>query len=172
MIHFLLYITILTGGIAVGYLGAKPYENRVLHLEDLILTMKVLQAEMAYRRDPLPELLHSIGSKTSDKSGEFLTSVWKILTTEDNTDLYESWLKAVDKTYGESALVHEDRLILARAGIELGKTDLDNQEGLFVHLFGGLEKQIREAEEIRKTKGRVYRTLWTSAGILTIIILL
>lgn len=172
MIYFALYITILTGGIAVGYLAAKPYENRVLHLEDLVLTMRVLQAEMAYRRDPLPELLHNIGSKTKDKSGEFLTAVWEILTTGDNINLYESWKKAVDKIYGESALIDEDRLIIARAGIELGKTDLDNQEGLFAHFFKGLEKQIREAEEFRKTKGRVYRTLWTSAGVLTIIILL
>ncbi len=172
MLDLILYIAVLTAGTGVGYLTAKPYENRVSHLDDLILTLKVLQAEMSYRCDPLPVLLDRIGCRSRDKSGEFLTAVVKCLLTDNRCDLYECWKQSVNEVYGESALTDEDRFILSQGGIELGKTDLENHEALFIHLFTGLEKQRKEADEERKTKGRIYRALWTSAGVMAVIVLL
>lgn len=75
MINLMLYIIILIAGIGVGYLAARPYENRVMHLEDLILALKILQAEMEYRSDPLPILMERISSCTTGKAVIFFRTV-------------------------------------------------------------------------------------------------
>ncbi len=172
MLNFILCITILIAGIGVGYLAARPYENRVIHLDELLLTLKIMQAEMEYRSDPLPDLMHRMTHRTTGKASDFLGTVCRLLKKGDRYDLYESWKQAVDEVYGESALASEDRLILSQAGIELGKTDMSNQQAMFAHLFKGLEKQRKEADEARRTKGRIYRTLGTSSGVLAVIMLL
>ena len=172
MVSFILYITILVAGTGVGYLAARPYENRVIHLEDLILALKILQAEMEYRNDPLPELMERVASRTTGKATDFLQTVCTLLKKDDRYDLYDSWEQAVEDVYGESALVEEDRIILCHAGIELGKTDIASQQAMFSHLFKGLEKQRKQAEEERKAKGRIYRALGTASGVLAVIMLL
>ncbi len=172
MLDFILYITILFAGTGVGYLAARPYENRVIHLDELLLTLKILQAEMEYRSDPLPDLMDRIAGRTTGKASHFLSTVCQLLGKKDRYDLYESWKQAVDEVYGESALASEDKEILSQAGIELGKTDMANQHAMFAHLFKGLENQRKEADEERRKKGRIYRTLGASSGVLAVIMLL
>lgn len=172
MIKLFLYMIILTGGAGVGYLKARPYENRVMHLDDLILTLKTMESEMEYRSDPLPTLLERIGSKSKDKSGEFLTSLLRLLVDNERLDFYESWKMAVWKVYDGSSLNSEDMDILSKAGIELGKTDMENQKAMFAHLFSGLERQRKDAAEERRIKTKLYRTLGAASGALAVIMLL
>ncbi|HQC82421.1 MAG TPA: stage III sporulation protein AB [Bacillota bacterium] len=172
MINLMLYIIILIAGIGVGYLAARPYENRVMHLEDLILALKILQAEMEYRSDPLPILMERISSCTTGKAVVFFRTVCDSLKKDDRYDFSYTWKQAVEDVYSESALVEADRVILANAGIELGKTDMASQQAMFSHLFHKLEKQREQAEEERNTKGRIYRALGTASGVLAVIILL
>ncbi|MGI6733133.1 MAG: hypothetical protein ACOX4J_02985 [Anaerovoracaceae bacterium] len=172
MVNLMLYITILLAGVGVGYLAAKPYENRVIHLEDLILALKIMQAEMEYRNDPLPELMERIACHTTGRATDFLLAVCASLKKDDRYDFYAIWKQAVEDVYGESSLMEEDRMILSNAGIELGKTDIVSQQAMFSHLFKGLEKQRKQAEEERRAKGRIYQALGTASGVLAVIILL
>ncbi len=172
MLNLALYMIILLSGIGAGYMAARPYENRVIHLEDLTLVLKIMQSEMEYRSDPLPQLMERVSQRTKGKAGDFLQTVCRLLKEDDRYDFYDSWKQAVLEVYGESAFTEDDRLILSQAGIELGKTDLLNQQAMFSHLFNGLEKQRKEAGEERKTKGRIYRTLGAACGVLAVIVLL
>ncbi|GAB1475365.1 hypothetical protein MASR2M70_01970 [Bacillota bacterium] len=172
MISFFLYIIILAGGAGAGYLAARPFVNRVIHLDDLIITLKTLQSEMEYRGDPLPALLLRIANDTGGKPGEFFLRVLTLIEENKGMDFYRSWEKAVYEAYSDSALKEDDRLILSQVGIELGKTGIENQQALFAHAFTGLERQRKEADEERRSRGRVYRTLGTAAGILAVIVLL
>lgn len=172
MINIIFYIVILISGISIGYLGARKYENRVIHLDDLILILKTVQAEMEYRLDPLPVLLEQIGKSTDNSAGVFLLAVSNHLKDHGRFNLCESWEYAVLEVYENTALKEEDKTILSQAGIQLGKTDIENQESLFNHVFIGLNRQRVEADEERRTKGKVYRTLGIASGLLAIIILL
>ncbi len=172
MIKLILYIAVLAGGMGAGYLAGRPFENRVIHLDDLILTLKTLQAEMEYRGDPLPVLLLRIGESTEGKAGEFLLRVLTLIEENNDSDFYKSWKRAVEEIYLETALKEDDRLILSQTGIELGKTDIGNQQALFAHTFRGLERQRKEADEERKSRVRVCRTLGTASGVLAVIMLL
>ena len=172
MLGLILYLTILITAAGAGYMAARTYENRVIHLEDLILVLKILRSEMEYRNDPLPELMERIARRMTGKAGDFLNAVCSFLKGDDRYDFYDSWKEAVNKIYGESALAESDRSILSRAGIELGKTDMSNQLALFAHLFDRLEEQKKEADEERRKKSRICRTLGISLGVLAVIVLL
>lgn len=172
MLKLILYFIIIAAGTGTGYLMARPYENRILHLQDLISVLKILEAEMKYRRDPLPLLLKRIGKMSHNQAGEFFLRISEGLQSSYAFDFYGSWSWAVNEIYGESALTETDRSIISEAGIELGKTDMNNQHSLFARLFSRLEQQITEATEDKKTKGRMYQALGTAGGILAVIVLL
>lgn len=172
MINLIFYIVILISGICLGCLGARKFENRVIHLDDLILILKTVQAEMEYRRDPLPILLESIGEKVNNNAGMFLVTVSNHLKDRERFSFYESWKLSISEVYEGTALKEEDKNILSQVGTQLGKTDMENQQSLFTYVFNGLDRQRTEADEERRTKGKVYRTLGIASGLLAIIVLL
>ena len=172
MLKLLIYLTIIGSGAGAGFLMARSYDNRIFHLQDLITLLKILEAEMKYRQDPLPVLLSKIGELSSSLAGKFFLRVCHGLKEHYSFDFYGAWAWAVSDVYSDTALLEKDKEILSEVGIELGKTDLENQQSLFVRVFSRLEQQIAEAEEEKRTKGKVYRSLGTAIGILVVIVLL
>lgn len=172
MLDIILYLIIIGAGSGAGFLMAKPFENRIHHLQELITALKVLEAEMKYRMDPLPVLLKKIGELTFEQAGTFFLQVCNGLNGDYAYDFYKSWLWAVGEIYGQSALTERDREILSEVGLELGKTDLSTQQSLFVRVFARLEQQVAEAEGEKRIKGKMYQVLGTAIGVLVVIVLL
>ena len=57
-------------------------------------------------------------------------------------------------------------------GLQLGKSDIQGHAGVFSLTEAKLEAQIQEASEEKKAKGKMYRGLGFSAGILIAVILI
>lgn len=167
-----LCILIILSGIAIGHLKAKTYENRVYHLQELITTLKVLESEMKYRMDPLPDLLIRISKIKEGMSAVLMESAGLLLQSRNAFDLPGCWKEAVETAYMESALNKEDKRILTDLGIELGKTDMVNQSGMFQRTVSLLEAQAAEAAEDNKTKGKMYKSLGAAIGVLIVIVLI
>ena len=167
----ILCILIILAGIAIGQLKAKSYDNRVYHLQELITTLKVLESEMKYRMDPLPDLLLRVSKIKEGMSATLLESAGLLLKSRNAFDMPECWREAVETAYLESALNKEDRRILTDLGIELGKTDMKNQSGMFQRTVSLLESQVTEAAEDKKTKGKMYKSLGAAIGVLIVIVL-
>lgn len=163
---------ILLTGIGIGQLKAKTYDNRVFHLQELITTLKVLESEMKYRLDPLPDLFLRVSRIKDGMSRALLEIAGNLLKTQPSRDLPECWKEAVETAYLESALNQEDKRIICDLGIELGKTDISSQSSLFYRTFSLLEAQVEEATEEKKTKGKMYKSLGTAVGVLIVILLL
>ena len=172
MVKLMLCAVIIAAGVGAGYLKAKPYENRLLHLQDLTLALKALEGEMKYSRDPLGILLARIGEKLDNRAGVFFLEVRKNLEKEFSFDFQKAWNQAVAKVYGETSLTAEDRDIVCQLAGELGKTDLTGQGSFFQRAFEKLAEKEKEAGEIRITKGRMYRGLYTAVAVLIVIILI
>lgn len=172
MIRLILSLFIIGSSTGIGFLLSKGYENRISHLQDLITLLKVLEADMFYRMDPLPQLLNRIGNSHKELAGAFFVQVCKGLESQNSYDFYGSWTSAVGEVYSTSSLSEKDREILSEIGISLGKTDLSNQRSFFSQVYERLGQQIIEAVEIKKTKGKLYQTVMTALGVLTVIVLL
>ena len=165
-------ILILLSGVAIGQLKAKTFENRAYHLQELITTLKVLESEMKYRLDPLPDLFMRVSTVKPGMSGMLLESAGRFLKIHASTDFAECWKEAVETAYQESALNKEDKRIITDLGIELGKTDMESQSGMFSRTFSLLEAQALEAIEEKRTKGKMYKSLGPAIGTLIVILLI
>jgi stage III sporulation protein AB len=168
----ILCLLIIISGVGIGQLKAKTYDNRVYHLQELISTLKVLEAEMKYRMDPIPDLLLRLSGIKDGMSTAFFMTAGLLLKNQTGRDLSDCWQEAVDTAYQESALNKEDKRIIADMGIQLGKTDIENQFGMFQRTFSLLEAQTAEAIEEKKTKGKMYKSLGTAIGISVVILLI
>lgn len=167
-----LCIFIILAGVGIGLLKAKTYENRVYHLQELITTLKVMESEMKYRLDPLPDLFLRISKVKNGMSAALLETAGTLLKNQTARDLPECWKEAVETAYRESALNKEDKRILADLGIELGRTDMESQSGMFQRTLSLLEAQAAEAAGEQKVKGKMYKSLGTAIGILIVILLI
>ncbi|MGI6727808.1 MAG: hypothetical protein ACOX4P_04495 [Anaerovoracaceae bacterium] len=172
MLKLILFIIIIGSSSGAGYLITTPYENRIYQLQELTMTFKVLEAEMKYRKDPIPVLLYRIGKSNPGKAGDFFLKVHQGLKETYAFDFYSCWTWAIKEIYEDSALTEKDREVISEVGIELGKTDIDNQQSLFARVFSRLEYQVTDAEEEKKIKGKMYRSIGTAIGILVVIVLL
>lgn len=168
----ILLVLILLAGAGAGQLKAKTYENRVYHLQELITTLKVLESEMKYRLEPLPDLLLQVSRIKDGMSASFLMTAGLLLKNQADRDLPDCWKEAVETAFLESALNKEDKRILTDLGIELGKTDMESQSGMFRRTFSLLEVQTAEAVEEQRTKGKMYKSLGTAIGALIVILLI
>lgn len=172
LFKWVLCLFIILAGVGIGQLKAKSYDNRVYHLQELITTLKVLESEMKYRLDPLPNLFLRVSKIKSGMSGALLETAGMLLKNQAGRDLPDCWLEAVETAYLESALNKEDKRIIADLGIELGKTDMESQSSMFLRTFSLLEAQAVEAAEEKKTKGKMYKSLGSAIGVLIVILLI
>ncbi len=170
LFKLIICIIILLSGAGVGQLKAKTYDNRVYHLQDLLTTLKILESEMKYRLDPLPDLLMRVSTIKEGMSSELLEIAARLLREPSSPGLSACWEKAVEIAYRDSALNKEDKRIVADLGIELGKTDVANQHSMFHRTFSLLEVQVSEAVEEKRTKGKMYKSLGTAIGALIVIL--
>jgi len=168
----ILCIFILLAGVSIGQLKAKTYDNRVYHLQELITTLKILESEMKYRLDPLPDLFLRVSKIKAGMSADLLKTAGLLLKNQSTQDLPDCWKEAVEMSYLESALNKEDKRIITDLGIELGKTDMESQSGMFQRTFSMLEAQTAEAIEEKKTKGKMYKSLGSAIGVLIVILLI
>jgi stage III sporulation protein AB len=122
--------------------------------------------------DPLPDLLIRVSKLKEVMSATLLESAGLLLKSRNSFDLPECWKEAVETAYMEGALNKEDKRILTDLGIELGKTDMANQSGMFQRTISLLEAQAAEAAEEKKTKGKMYKSLGAAMGVLIVIVLI
>lgn len=168
----ILCILILLAGVGIGQLTARTFDNRVYHLQELITTLKVLESEMKYRLDPLPDLLLRVSQIKDGMSAVLLQTAGRLLKVHASHDFSDCWREAVETAYQESALNKEDIRIITDLGIELGKTDMENQSGMFLRTISLLEAQAAEAAEEKKIKGKMYKSIGTAVGALIVILLI
>ncbi|MDO4552423.1 MAG: stage III sporulation protein AB [Bacillota bacterium] len=169
---WILCVLLVGGAAAAGWMKARHFENRVAHLRDLQKALRALEAEMKYRRAPMPELFARLGEQTEGLAAVFFTGVGSRLKEGAQFDFSGLWTAQAEGAYEGSSLKEEDLRILRDMGMELGKTDIDNQEGLFREAFYRLGEAEKEAAEEKRTKGRMYKGLGVAAGAAAVVMLL
>lgn len=172
MIRLLLCGIILMAGLGAGFSLSRMLTNRRIRLEELLTALSILEGEMNYRMDPIPQLLARASAMAPGVSAEFLKRVCVCLEEKLASDFSGCFSLAMDQVYGEGTLKEEDLLALREFGVELGKTDLENQHSLFLRTRTRLSDQREKALAEERTRGRMYRCLGGAAGFLIVILLI
>lgn len=155
---------------SLGILKAQSYSQRLADLKDLKDMLKILQTEISYRKDPLPVAFARIASYKDTKAMNLLYECSRKM--QECRDLKQCWEEAENLAYRASCMNEEDRCIIKDLGLQLGKSDIQGQAAMFALAETKLSSQVDEAVHEKETKGRMYRGIGFSIGIVISIILI
>lgn len=172
MIKLILCGVVVLFSALAGWSKASVYSERVTLLTDLTTNLKYLESEMGYRMEPVPVILKRIGETRTNRGGAFFSETARLLESREAGSLREAWSAGMEHAFGTDVLTSEDRTIIEELGYELGGTDMASQRAMFAHCFTGLEQQTSAAKEDARVRGKMYRGLGISAGILTAVLFL
>src|SRR5690606_5116679 len=83
----------------------------------------------------------------------------------------EAWEFSLQEIWKKTALKKAELDILLQFGENLGRHDLEQQQKQIRLALTHLEREEKEAEEIQKSYGRMYRSLGILAGLLLTLLL-
>lgn len=163
---------ILTASSWFGYSLSHDYLMRLRNLEQFNKMLMLLKGEIKYNNSGINEAMIKIASQTDSVLGKFLEQVWNILNKGDNS-LKEAWDKGVEETLvNKTALKQEDIGVIKELGINLGITDRETQINNILNTMDVIGVKIKELNETRGEKCKLYRTLGIMAGVFMAIVLI
>ncbi len=112
-----------------------------------------------------------VGRKSNPIVGEFFMNTYRILSKKTGCSIEEAWDQAIRDNFLNTSLAKEDGEILKDFGKNLGSTDKENQLKNFKLIYLQLEKQQKDAENLKNKNAKMYKSLGALVGI-TIVILL
>lgn len=154
----------------LGYIKASAYRNRCMELENTIELIKLMDMELAYKKDPLAKSFNKIsGVKKS-----WFSSVLKACSTNlhNNYTLENAWKDAINEYRNKAPLKDKDINILNDFFIGIGKTDAEGQRKIFEPAIYRLKSNLKDAYDQEHKLGKMYIALGTAAGAVAVILLI
>jgi len=161
---------LLTASAALGFGAAGTLNARVYELENLILSLKTMEWELADRLAPLPELLRRSSSCISGVVKDFYLLCISGLEHRREAPFSQIWQEAA-----ESIPFHLDEHELSQLenlGSTLGRYDVTSQCAALRETREKLNVLLEKAREQKERMGRVYGTMGLASGALLVIVLL
>ncbi len=172
MINIIFSIGIILTTTLIGYVFAQSYEQRIRMLHHFIFSIKIMETDMSYKKSYLLDILIRL-SETKDRVvSNFFKGIYSEMHNNPGMDFETLWIKNADLFLKDTPFTNEDMKIIKELGKNLGKIDFINQEKLFQYIHKRLEIQLKEAEEQRDKKSRVYKNLGVAIGITIVVILI
>lgn len=171
-LRLLLAALALALGVWYGRVKANKLKNRAQALSALLEFSRHLEVQIRVGGFALPDALRECTSR--------FQGVWTGNYAQALCDAYGTrqsarglWLRALDTLQDETAaaLDKEDRGLLAAFGDQLAGHDLRAIGENFQYLQQRLAARIEEAEQQSKTKGKLYRTVASLAGLACAIVI-
>ena len=156
--------------IVCSYIGinkAKRFSIRVTKLRDLKSGFNIFKTKLEFTYEPIKEIFSEISKIVYSENNNIFKSY---VSNLENDNFEDAWNLAV----AENSLEYtkEDIEIINGFGKLLGKTDIKGQINEIEIADKFLDKQILEAEEIRKKNDKLYKSLGIIIGIGISIILI
>lgn len=171
-LRLLLAALTLALGVWYGRVKAAKLKSRAQALSALLEFSRHLEVQIRVGGFALPDALRECASR--------FHGVWTGGYAQALCDAYGDrqsarglWLRCLDALQDETAaaLDKEDRSLLAAFGDQLAGHDLRAIGENFQYLQQRLAARIEEAEQQSKTKGKLYRTVASLAGLACAIVI-
>lgn len=170
MLRLLGVILLGTGSTAMGLCAAKQLTGKVTELKGLICGLSFMQRGLASSAENLGSMLQSAAENTVGSAQKFFSAVYDNLRHSEGAPFFRCWNDALEETLTYSG--EKEKGYLRPLGNVLGCYDGDSQLSALERAIDQLGATLKEADESRKSKSKVYLTLGASAGLLLSILLL
>jgi stage III sporulation protein AB len=160
---------------ACGYLGffiGNSFNTRVEEIKRLRSSLKMLETEIIYLMNPLPEALLRVGTKIKGPVSFLYEYSSQLLLKKMGTPMDEIWKEAINNLASVSSLKKEELDILEDFGNSLGESDKEEQRKNLQFAQESLKIVERNAEDEKQKYEKMYKTLGVLAGIALALILI
>lgn len=169
MIFFkiIISITILCITSYIGIEKANYLKSREDILTDMITFLKLVENEMIYMLNSLPNSYEISRQRLSSKLKDVIGAI--VL------DMSEYGVDKIDMSITNninllSELNQYDKDIIISTLKNLGRSDLESQNNIIDNAITILRKQINEANSIKNKNSKVYRTVGIITGLIIVVV--
>lgn len=160
-----LAILCITSYIGIEMAGALKAREHIL--TDMITFLRMVQNEMVYMLNNLPV--------SYEMSRQRLTSDLKDVIGAIVVDMSKYGVDKIDISITNNvnrlnALKDYDKDIIISTLKNLGRSDLESQNNIIENAIAIIEKQIKEANEVKVKSSKVYKTVGIISGLLIVVI--
>jgi len=159
-------IVLLTG--YIGNLKALRLKKREYILRDMVTFLNLVKNEIKYMLSILPNAYEVSRQKLTTDLNVIVGQIVVDMLTFNNLSLVDKSI--VDNFSKLDELTDYDKNVCISTLKNLGRSDIDGQINIIDNTIAILENQIREANEIKNSNSKVYKTVGTIAGLMIVII--
>lgn len=134
---------------------------RAVQLEKLVAMLSEIEILIRFRALRTGELISELTEQESFKNFLFL-NILSLYIADGETDINRSWLAAAGKT---AFLNESDKRILVSVGEQLGSTDIDGQLSMLALNKTLAQRNLCEAENDCRIKGKMFKNVWGLCGL-------
>lgn len=154
---------LVLAGTAVGFMKARSLSSRRRLLAAVGTLMQDLATRLRYQSEDIFTSV-TLAAKSAGLS---------IKEDADRSQGFLAWWELQTESFAPPHVLHNsDKELLSSFGSQLGTTDLEGQLSHIELCRAMLSKQLSEAEEEQRQKGRLYRTLGVFGGVSAAIMLI
>lgn len=164
-------ILIITAAYLYGNNVSAAFRQRVRCLEELLMSLEMLQSEIGHGLTPLPEAFLNLGKRMNDPAGSLFLETAQYMKLNRGLSARECWMKALKKNFLEMEYMKKDLHLLERFGRVWGKGDKKGQLAQVALMQESLRQALAEAREEQAKNGKIWRYLGLMGGITVVIFL-
>ena len=152
----------------IGTYKARKLKEREYVLRDAITFLKLVENEIKYMMNILPNAYEIARQKLNTELKIKIGNIVIDMLEMRNIELVEN---SIEKNIAEiSCLEDYDKNVIISTLKNLGRSDVEGQINIIENGITTLENQVTEANEVKLTNSKLYRTIGIIAGLMLVII--
>ena len=165
------FIIIITCSL-LGFLYGGRYSERLNNLMGLQNCIQLLETEVMYSANPLPEALENVYKKGNKRTSFVFKNIKDNLDYSKNLSMVESFYSIKGDLKDKLKLEDEDIEVFFSLGSVLGSSSREDQQKHFKGILTQLKSQQKEAERKKDSNEKMYKSLGILGGFLIVFILI
>ncbi len=162
---------IVTSSTFIGNSIAQKYIKRAKEIRIFQVGLQMLETEVAFSLNNLPDALNKIGASIPEDVGRVFKYTSDLLSKRTGISAQEAWSSSISNFDTHLNLDRDDKEILIAFGNSLGSSDKENQIKNIHLTCTKLSIQEKKAEELKLKNVKLYKNLGVLAGVLLVLIL-
>lgn len=156
----------------IGYIYGKSYRERLENLIYLESCIKILETEIMYGANPLPEALKNVHNKGNKKVSFIFNLISRELKINKSGNVLTCFLTVVDIMKKDLNYKKEDIEVFLNLGRTLGASSRKDQEKNFKLILAQIKSLEKEARLEKEKNEKMFKNLGFLSGLAIVVILL
>lgn len=148
----------------LGFSYSRVYSERLNNLINFQNCLQILETEIIYGANPLPDALREVYFKGNKKVSYIFNEIREFLVNNKDLSVYDGFLHVVPEMKENLCFKEQDIEIILSFGRSLGISNRIDQEKYFKVASVQLKRQQKEAEEEKMKNGKMYKSLGILIG--------